>query len=516
MRRRDFLKYGTAIAAIPMGLHNQPVFALARNLFLESLTSMRPDRKLVLVQLNGGNDGLNTFIPLDQYDNLAKARSNILIPQNKLISFTDTIGLHPYFNKVKTLFDEKKCLVVQGVGYPLPNLSHFRSKDIITSGSSSDVVLRTGWMGRMLNEVHPEYPAGYPNETYPDPIALTIGSSNSQTCQGYTNNLSAVIKDLHTGYQSPGDPETYPDTPFGKEMEFIAGVMKRTEIYLEGIGEAASRASNLSQLYPSAGNKLSDQLKIVARLIAGGLKTQVYVVSLGGWDTHADQTEEGSPENGRHRTLLSKLSDAIFAFQDDLKLLGIEDDVLGLVFTEFGRRIRSNASLGTDHGTSWPAILFGSRVNPTVLGSNPVIPAQVGKKDNLPMQFDFRDLYASIFGEWFEADETVIQQLFSRQFESLPILKSATGGSEPIIHPILKLYPNPVSNLVRIVVEVEKGRCILQLYSAGGQQVRTLFDRSLGTGIHEISLDLSFLTNGSYYISLINGIHRQSRPFVKQ
>jgi len=498
-------------------MNGQALYALGNSMFLQSLTSMRPDRRLVLVQLNGGNDGLGTFVPLDQYDNLQKARSNIIIPQNKLVSFTDTIGIHPYFPHAKTLFDEKKLLLIQNVGYPVPNLSHFRSKDIVTTGSSSDVVLRSGWMGRMLNDLNPDYPEGYPSESNPHPIALTIGSSNSQTCQGYTSNLSAVIKNLNTQYDSPDNPVSYPETPFGEEMKYITKVMKQTEVYLDAIDEAASKADNLSAHYPASDNSLSDQLRIVARLIAGGLQTQVYVVSLGGWDTHSAQVADGAPEDGKHRTLLTKLSDALYAFQDDLKLLGIENDVIGLVFSEFGRRIKSNASFGTDHGTAWPAMLFGSRINPTVLGSNPVISDQVEKKDNLPMQFDFRSVYASIFKEWFEADDTAIEQILFDKFETLPILKNYPAEiiDQRAENEGIKLYPNPVNDFATIEFAVQEERVILQVFSTEGKRISIVFNQTLSPGKHEITLDYSHLPAGSYYLLYTNGLDRKTTHFVK-
>ena len=516
MKRRDFLKYSSAFASVPLLMNGQSLYALGQDMFLNSLTSMRPDRKLILVQLNGGNDGLGTFVPLDQFDNLQKARSNIIIAQNKLISFTDTIGIHPYFPHAKTLFDEENLLLIQNVGYPEPNLSHFRSKDIVTTGSASDVVLRSGWMGRMLNDQHPDYPEGYPNESSPHPIALTIGSSSSQTCQGYSSNLSAVIKNLDTQYTSPGSSGTFPETAFGDEMRYISNVMKQTEVYLDAIAEAASKANNLSTRYPESDNSLSDQFKSVARLIAGGLQTQVYVVSLGGWDTHSGQTLDGTPEDGKHRTLLSKLSDALYAFQDDLKLLGIEDDVIGLVFSEFGRRIKSNDSFGTDHGTAWPAMLFGSQINPTVLGSNPVIPDQVEKNDNLPMQFDFRSVYASVFKEWFEAEDAAIQQVLFDQFEVLPILKrEPVGISSFDKQRALKIYPNPVQDHVSIEFEVEERQVAMQLFSSSGRKLDNLFTRSMAVGKHQVTLDLSYLPAGSYYLGYINGHYRKSIPFIK-
>jgi len=517
MRRRDFIKYSSVLTSVPLVMNGQALHALGSSMFLQSLTSLRPDRKLVLVQLNGGNDGLGTFVPLDHYDNLQKARSNIIIPQSNLLSFTDTIGLHPHFPHAKTLFDEEKLLLIQNIGYPQPNLSHFRSKDIVTTGSSSEEVLRSGWMGRMLNDLHPDYPEGYPSEANHHPIALTIGSSNSQTCQGYTSNLSSVIKNLRTQYSSPDSAVSFPETPFGDEMAYITKVMKQTEVYLGVIGDAADKADNISNRYPESGNSLSDQLKTVARLIAGGLQTQIYVVSLGGWDTHSGQVLDGAPEDGKHRTLLTKLSDALYAFQDDLKLMGIEDDVLGFVFSEFGRRIKSNASFGTDHGTAWPAMLFGSKINPTVLGSNPVIADVVGKKDNLPMQFDFRSVYASIFKEWFEADEIAIEKVLFEEFETLPILKKepVIGVSQNTINEAVKLYPNPVNDFATVEFISNGELATLQIFSSEGKKLSSLFSRSLSAGKHEITLDFSPLPAGSYYLGYVNGLERKTIPFLK-
>ena len=514
----------TSFSALPLALNGQNLFALGRNLFLESLTSLHPDRILVLVQLNGGNDGLNTLIPLDQYGNLSKARANILIPENKILSLAGNLGLHPSMEKLRQLYNEEKILFIQNVGYPEPNFSHFRSKDIITSASDSNEVLHTGWMGRMLQDIHPEYPNGYPNAGYPDPLALTIGSTNSPTCQGESSNLGTVIQNLNTNYQSGGSGNEYPDTPFGNEMEFITEVMRQTELYLGVIGDAASKADNLSDLWPERGeNKLADQLKIVANLIAGGLKTQVYVVNLGGFDTHSAQVINGATETGKHADLLDKLSQALHAFQDDLTLLGEEDNVLGFAFSEFGRRIKSNASLGTDHGAAWPAILFGSRVKPAVLGDNPLIPDVVGKKDNLPMQYDFRSVYGSIFRAWFEADEASIRDVLHKDFEPLDILKSPTSvgegksGACPENRNGLKirnLYPNPASAQLQVEFITAGGPVSLNIFSTEGRKVRTITDQILPAGRNSFALDISDLATGSYYLILQAGQKRHSQIFT--
>ena len=515
MKRRDFLKY-SAITSLPLILRSQGIMALGNNFAQAPLFSMRPDRKLILLQLNGGNDGLNTFIPLDQYSNLQKARPNIIIPENKLLNFNESLGLHPSFSKVRDLYQAENLLLMQSVGYPEPNLSHFRSKDIITSGSASNVILNNGWMGRMINEMHPEYPEGYPSPDFPHPLGLSIGSLASSTCQGYISNMSSVIKNLNTSYTAPGSQGEYPPTPFGDELKFIAGVMEQTELYLEAITEAADKADTKSELYPESGNSLSDQLRIVARLIAGGLQTQVYVVNLGGWDTHAGQTEDGMPEGGKHQELLTKLGDAMLAFQDDLKLLGVEDEVISLVYTEFGRRIKSNDSFGTDHGTAWPAILFGSMVNPVVLGSNPIIPDEVEKTDNLPMQFDFRSLYASIFKSWFEADDSSIEQVLQGSFDYLPILKSTTEVTMHKEERGLTIYPNPVTSTAQIEFSSSEGLSNLELFDTTGRRLQIMFERDLKAGTHHVQLNFTELSAGSYYLILKNKHRRESIPFIKR
>jgi hypothetical protein len=306
-------------------------------------------------------------------------------------------------------------------------------------------------------------------------------------------------------------------------MEFITEVMRQTELYLGVINDAASNANNLSDLWPERGeNKLADQLKIVANLIAGDLKTQVYVVNLGGFDTHSAQVTGGATDTGKHTGLLDNVSQALHAFQDDLSLLGIDDRVLGFVFSEFGRRIKSNASLGTDHGAAWPAILFGSRVNPTVIGDNPLIPDIVGTKDNLPMQYDFRSVYGSIFRSWFEADEVSIRDVLYKDFESLHILKSTTTDGEG--HPgtdqesrvdlrIRSLYPNPASDYLQVEFISDGNPVSLSIFSTEGRKIRTISGQQLPAGRNSLAINTSDLAAGNYYLFLESGQKRQSQIF---
>jgi uncharacterized protein (DUF1501 family) len=197
---------------------------------------------------------------------------------------------------------------------------------------------------------------------------------------------------------------------------------QKTDQYASVIKNAAQKVTAQSPAYPAAGkNPLADQLKIVARLIAGGLKTKVYMVSTGSFDTHAKQTEADTT-TGTHAKLLQRVSEAIGAFMSDLQFLQMENRVMGMTFSEFGRRIKSNASGGTDHGAAAPLFYFGNNIKPGVIGANPVIPTSVTVNDNVPMQHDFRSLYASVLQNWFNMPAQEVQQILMGDFTRLPIV----------------------------------------------------------------------------------------------
>ncbi|HWS00949.1 MAG TPA: DUF1501 domain-containing protein, partial [Prolixibacteraceae bacterium] len=470
------------------------------------LKSLDLGRKLVLIQLDGGNDGLNMVIPISQYDNLANARRNILVDRSQILKLTEETGLHPAMPELTNLYKEGKVKIIQGVGYPNPNLSHFRSKDILISASDAKTVINSGWIGRMFGKQYPEFPAGFPNDKQPHPISLTIGSTSSATCQGEMANFSTVLKSLSSAYINNSPATVFPETPFGNELKFITNVMEQTESYLAVIKAAAASAKNLSSLYPAAGtNSLADQLKMVANLIAGGLQTQVYVVSLGGWDTHSGQvSSETNKLTGTHPVLLGKLSRAIAAFQDDIKLMNKDGEVMGFVYTEFGRRIKSNDSLGTDHGTTWPAIVFGSNVNPGILGDNPVIPAVVGKSDNLAMQFDFRSIYAGFYKQWFNLADQDTAQILGASFPEIQLIGNTTGIDPAPELPTgtLKLYPNPVSDTATLSFLSEGNWLQIRIYSMSGTQVKILERQQFPSGQQQLQLQLGNLPGGTYVLIL--------------
>lgn len=525
MKRRTFLRRAIPVSTIPFLLGGHSLQAFGRSPFLDGLASLAAatDRVLILIQLNGGNDGLNMVIPRDQYAALAAARSNIMIAESKVLALTSATGLHPAMTGLHALYNEGKVAVVQSVGYPSPNFSHFRATDIWLTGSDSNQILSSGWMGRYLDQVYPGFPTGYPTAAMPDPLAIQIGSLVSPGLQGPSVSMGLAITNPNTTYILPGAEDTPPNTPAGHELTFVREVAEQTSLYGAAIRNAASKGKTLSTLWPTAGsNSLADQMKIVAQLMSGGLRTGIYVVSLGGFDTHAGQAVGGATDTGTHATLLSRVSVAISAFMNDAALQGFQDRVVGLTFSEFGRRIKSNASTGTDHGAAAPLFVFGSNVNGGVVGSNPVLPAAAGSNDNIAMQFDYRRVYAAIVKDWFGATATQLNAILPGQ-QPLPLIKGggATGVEElavPVSFELRQNYPNPFNGETRISFAVPADAASvpvrLVVYDMTGREVAVLVDRAIGAGIHEVGFAAPHLASGAYVYRLQAGAHVEARKML--
>jgi uncharacterized protein (DUF1501 family) len=410
MKRRDFIKTVAPLAVVPFFSNQLFAAALPHSRLDEAVLGMlgpESDRVLVIIQMNGGNDGLNTVLGLDQYSNLAAARSNILIPEASVLRLGSTpTGLHPAMTGLKGLFDEGKLSVIQGVSYANPNFSHFRATDIFNSGSDSTESLTTGWIGRYLEYAFPGFPDAYPSTLMPDPLSIRIGSSNTLGLQGYEISTGQTVPSNFNGsltqllsYQNT----SLPMGNAGIELDFLRDQQAYTNQYGSRIVSAWAAGTN-AVTYPAAAanQNLPTQLKIVARLVKGGLKTRVYWVSLGSFDTHANQVGTDKT-TGTHANLLKELSDSIAAFQTDLTQMGLEDRVVGMTFSEFGRRIMSNGSTGTDHGVAAPMFVFGKKIAGRVIGSNPAIPTGTNLTVNsqVPIQYDFKSVYQSILQGWF-------------------------------------------------------------------------------------------------------------------
>ncbi|MBC7902808.1 MAG: DUF1501 domain-containing protein [Gemmatimonadaceae bacterium] len=427
MRRRDFLK-NTAIAA-PIMINGFPVTATPStgNTFFDFLSenTYGCGRVLVIIQQNGGNDGLNTVIPLDKYSNLNNARNNIIIPEASVLPLNGnaTTGLNPALAEIQNLYNNGKVCIVQAVSYPNPSFSHFRATDIWFSASNSNQDLDTGWLGRTLDTNYPDYPAVYPNTTMPDPLAIQIGATLPFSLQGPAVNMGYNVTNptqLLNVINATTDPA--PNNDYGRELTFLRQMKNQSNAYTARITGAYNAQVTKSTLYPASGNALADQLKIVARLIGGGLKTPVYIVNHPNThDLHENQVVLGNTTTGTHANVLSILSKAINAFQDDIELMGKGHLVAGMTFSEFGRRIKSNASVGTDHGTSAPVMFFGAMLNGGMIGVSPNIPVNATVNDQVPMQHDFRQLYATVMQDWLCLTATQSDTVLGSNFTRLPV-----------------------------------------------------------------------------------------------
>lgn len=522
MKRRQFLQTTIPAAIIPALVDGFSVKVLGDNPVMAALlnTYVETDRVLVIIQLNGGNDGLNMVIPLDQYSNYVNARSNIAITQNKVLTLTgnNTVGLHPSMTGLQSMYNEGKLRLVQAVGYPNPNFSHFRATDIWMSAANSNQELTTGWAGRYLSDQFPNYPVGYPNTDMPDPLGIQIGSTTSLTFQGPSVSTGISITNTTNFYNLiNGVEDPAPATPAGNALKYVRLVARQTNQYATRI-VAAANAVPAQGTYPS-NNTLADQLKIVARMVKGGLKTRVYMVSMGGFDTHSLQTNTNDTSAGNHATLMQRLSDAIKAFQDDLKGLGVEDRVIGMTFSEFGRRIKSNASVGTDHGAAAPMFVFGSKVSPGITGVTPAILANVTVNDNVPMQYDFRSVYATLLQNWFCVDNTTLQTIMLQNFQKLGLCADGTcKGINDVVTAGISLisnYPNPFTQSTTISFTTKGGHTLIQIMDTLGRVIRTPVDSDYPPGTFRISFDSYGLPTGVYYMRLQNESTQQVKAMLK-
>jgi uncharacterized protein (DUF1501 family) len=495
MNRRNFLR-NTVPAAVTMpallnGLSFTAYGAGPQNALTRLFgTEATNDHILVLVQMAGGNDGLNMVIPLDMYANYYNARPNVAIQQSRVLRLdgTDKSGLHPAMTEMQNLYNGGKMNVVQSVGYPNQNFSHFRSTDIWMSGDNNNNRfnrVKTGWMGRYLESEYPGYPDAYPNAEMPDPLAIQISSVPTVVVQGNIFSMGLSVEDPENIYSFTNPFSDYPLTaPYAnKELRYLRVISEKTKIYSDIIRNAYRRAANMA-VYPD--NGLARQLQIVARLIQGGLKTRVYTVTIGGFDTHKRQV--------------------------NMELMQQDDRVLGMTFSEFGRRIKSNASLGTDHGAAAPLLLFGKHVKKGILGNSPDIPSDINVANNVPFQYDFRSVYATVLERWFCVKQPLLNQLMLQNYQSLPLIKGGPCGlpDDPDVindnsnNLLLKMWPNPYSLNATVQFSTNGGHTMVQQINSIGQVVRVLANGNYTAGTYNVDIYEDRLPSGAYFLRLQN------------
>ncbi len=546
MDRRKFIKNLTYAGSTGMLISGLPVKSWAVPSALKAaINSSGNDKVVVFIQLHGGNDALNTLIPVDQYNEYYNYRPNIAIPSDGARKFLnlDTsltienqIGIHPDIVSLKQMYEQGRAAIVQNVGYEHMNLSHFRGRDIMFMGGDAGDNLASGWMGRFLNEEYPGYPEGYPSQSQPDPIAIEIGNSMSLAFHrsngipiGFNVQSPQAFYDLITNV-GIDPPIKFPDSHAGDELRYLMEFEKKSNQYAERLKNVYEAGNNSSVVYPttyplnapeeSLYNPLSGQLKLIARLLAGGVKTRVFLCRIGGFDTHGEQVESYDSTIGTHAALIYHLFSAVKAFHDDLHQLGLHEKVLSLTFTEFGRRVYSNASYGTDHGMATPVFLFGEGLKPGVYGTNPDLNDLNG--GNIKYAIDYRQIYTSIVNDWFEASTKGLEAAgFNDWMDSrIPLFSQSVGinGSLGIKESFVSIYPNPVQGKLQVRFHTSKQLqvYIINIINAQGKLVQTIISNQTVHSFQSIPLDVSKLSSGTYIVQIVaEGNRVVNKQFIK-
>jgi len=396
MKRRSFGQLGiSTCAALAIGTA-QPggwLQALAGELASQDQSSSVTDRILVVIQLSGGNDGLNTIVPYRD-ELYAKARPKLGIPSNDVIKLTEELGLHPSLRAIENQFSENRFSIIQGVGYPSPNRSHFESMDIWHSCHPKKDRSQSGWLGRWITEqtAHPTS----------DSTAIHIGSDTLPlACQERGVQVPSLASleqmRLKAKLDSMQDKQSRPGAePNSKDSGSLLDFLSTSTVSALEVSERLDKIlaqPDASGDFPKTA--LGEKLRAVSRLILSGLKTRIYYVTLDGFDTHANQPDV-------HASLLKQWSEALAAFLSRLKQTGQHDRVLVMTFSEFGRRVSENASLGTDHGAAAPMFLAGPKLPKIIHGPMPDLSDL--EDGDLRFKIDFRSVYASVLEHWMMTD----------------------------------------------------------------------------------------------------------------
>jgi uncharacterized protein (DUF1501 family) len=390
LTRRNLLKRSSLLALAP----TVPGF-LAR--LARAAEAKADDRVLVVIQLDGGNDGINTVVPYGD-EGYAKHRDRLRLPVDRLHKLDEQTALHPSMRSMADLFQQGRLSVVQGVGYPNPNRSHDVSMAIWHTARFDPTEHKGhGWLGRALDRLPPRPGA---------PAAMLVGEGPLPAAVIGRQSIAGVFSKVdELAMQNPSARVALAADSPGDDIEaFVRRATLDAYATAEEVTSAAERKRGAASY---ATTPLGQHLSMVARLIEADLPTRVYYAVQRGYDTHAAQIDT-------HARLLGELSGALAGFLNDLKEAGLDDRVLVMVFSEFGRRVAENASAGTDHGTAAPVFLAGRRVKPGLIGTAPSL-LDLDDGD-LKMTVDFRRVYAGVLRNWLAVDPTAV---LAGQFEPL-------------------------------------------------------------------------------------------------
>ncbi len=542
MKRRNFIKLSATASVI--GLTPFELQAALKSFMPFDNCPNISNRKLVLINLAGANDGLNTIIPINEYDNYANLRPDIKVPEqgnnryitlDKSLPSNQQIGLNPVLTGFKSMYDAGTLRIIQSVGYPSQNKSHFKSTDLYLTGNDGNSTLNggeTGWIGRFMEL----YYADLLLETFP--LAVEIGSEKTslgfhgEQAHGMSLNITgqdpAGFYNILNGLG--GAPITnIPNSDYGKQLEFINNTDALSNTYAQSISTAFNKGKNETS-YPDT--DLSNQLKTVAKLISGDLKSKVYMVRISGFDTHKSQVQDSGGVIGKHADLLNELSTAINAFLNDLTKQNLAKDVVGLTFSEFGRKAAQNGNLGTDHGEIAPMFVFGAPVAGGVSGTNPDL-TEATDRNNFQIktvQYDYRQTFGTLLQDFIGADQSIIDAAFFNHTSNssfadakIPeLLKQPL--SQTCQNAVLTsfntpenkawtLSPNPFKDFINFTSSENNNTTVsYNIYNAAGLLILSN-TMPLSNGF--ASINLQFLKRGFYIFEMKVGNKKEIHKVVK-
>jgi uncharacterized protein (DUF1501 family) len=423
--RREFLRstiFGGALSwTVPTFLAN--TFSVLQSEAADKATQTATGLDstiLVILQMAGGNDGLNTVVPYSN-DYYHRARPKIGLGEKQVLKLNDDLGLHANLTGFKDLYDAGHLAIVRGVGYPNPNRSHFRSTEIWQTASDSERFERYGWLGRYFDNtcsgcdptlaiaVGKQMPQAFASKT---PVGISLDNPQNYRFLPPGRASAAEKASEEESFRKLNQPDEEMAENSGGTISAIHGAAQQTgsvldflertaldaQISSDKIRAVAGRTENKAA-YPAS--QLANSLKLVAKLIGGGMTTRIFYVSQGGYDTHTNQT-------GAHERLLKDLGDSVKAFVEDMKAQGNLSRVLLMTFSEFGRRVSENASSGTDHGAAAPMFVVGEKVKAGLLGEYPSLAPGDLFQGDIKYKVDFRSVYAGVLENWLKTNSAAV------------------------------------------------------------------------------------------------------------
>ena len=516
--RRDFLtQTGLGLAGATVMMNGSPITAFGHAPLLHSLSKDNIDRILVLVQLNGGNDALNMVVPYE-IDEYYRVRPTIAIPKNSVINLENDHGLHPAMASLGNVWNDGNLATVLNAGYQDSTRSHFAgtvnwatgSGDIIGGGETN---FTSGIWGRYAADVINKLDAPLAH-----PMAVRIGGPVS-LFQSSMGNLGVSLGDsefieeiARRGLFDATDTRLNP-YEYGTPVKYVRSVANAALSYVNSIQEAATRGTNLAGNYP---NGLGNNMAAAARLIRGGLGARVLSVSIGGFDTHSNQGQN----EGRHANLLRSIADSVSAFLTDLAVDGLDEKVMIMTFSEFGRTLGENGSNGTDHGRGGSLMLFGTGIKRGVYGQQSDLVNQIDRGGDPIASMDHRSVSATLLQDWFGLPSDEVDQLMGASFPRLDFIEDRIQVSNeafgvPESFELKQNYPNPFNPATTISYTMSQpGQVSLEVYDLNGRLVETLVDGHQAAGPYSVNFDAHNLPSGTYVYRLKTEKGTQTRKMI--